>query len=136
MIVVDTSVWIDWLNDRDTAQTDRVASVLVEDGPIALTDVVLAEVLQGIRDRRQVRRVDEVLSAHEVLRLESLDDFRQAAELYRACRRRGATIRRTTDCLIAAVCVREALPLLHADADFDQLAAHTALQVVLSATDS
>jgi predicted nucleic acid-binding protein len=65
-----------------------------------------------------------------ILQLSGLDDFRRAAGLYRAARRRGLTIRRTLDCLIASVCIREGAALLHADGDFDRLASCTALTVV------
>jgi len=63
------------------------------------------------------------------LRLDDLDDFRRSASLYRAARRTGITIRRTLDCLIASVCIREAVPILHNDSDFDQLARCSELQV-------
>lgn len=131
MIVVDTSVWIDLFAGRtDLAHVELLLSLVDSDHPIGLTDVVLTEVLQGIRHRRDLQRVDDELSAHEILRLEGLDDFRRAADLYQRCRAEGVTIRRSSDCLIAAVCVREEVPLLHADADFDRLAAHTPLEVV------
>lgn len=93
-----------------------------EDAGIALTDVILTEVLQGLRTDAAARHVDERLSAFDVLRLNNLDDFRSAASLYRQARRRGKTIRRTLDCLIATVCIREGAALLHNDRDFDPLA--------------
>lgn len=133
MIAVDTSVWIDWLNDRSTAETLALRSFIAADEGVVLTDVVLAEVLQGARSEVLADRIDEILSPHDILRLEGLADFRFAAALYRTCRRAGVTIRRTTDCLIAAVCIRERVPLLHSDADFDRLAALTDLQVALPA---
>lgn len=131
MIVVDTSVWIDFFADAPTPQVTKLAEAIERDAGVALTDVVLTEILQGLRDERIVRRVERRLSAFDILRLEDLDDFRRAAALYRRCRRRGVTIRRTLDCLIASICIRERVPLLHADADFDQLARHTALRTVL-----
>lgn len=96
----------------------------------AVASVVIAELLQGLRSDRHVRRVDETLSAHEILRLEHLDDFRRAGDLHRRCRTAGVTIRRTANCLIASVCIRAGVPLLHADSDFDRLAEHTELQVL------
>ena len=129
MIVVDTSVWIDFFNGRDEPHVDQLATVIDADAGVALTDVILTEVLQGIRDETQVGLVDERLRAFDLLRLETLDDFRRAALLYRTARHRGVTIRRTIDCLIASVCVREQLPIMHNDADFDRLAEHTELTV-------
>lgn len=130
MIVVDTSVWIDFFAGRPTPQVAYLTTSL-EDGDqeLALTDIILTEILQGLGTDRDVRRVDDHMSTFEVLRLRDLADFRRAAALYRSARRRGVTIRRTSDCLIAAVCVRDQLPLLHADVDFDRLAATTDLMV-------
>lgn len=131
MIVVDTSVWIDFFADRHTPQVGYLLRCL--DGgeaDVALTDIILTEILQGLRTDREVQRVDERLSVFEVLRLQDLADFRRAAALYRSARRQGVTVRRTNDCLIAAVCVREQVPLLHTDSDFDHLARVTELSIV------
>jgi len=129
VIVVDTSVWIDVLNNVDTPRA-RTCVQLIEGGePVALTDVIFAEVLQGLSDDRQASVVEGHLRAFPVLRLASLDDFALAAKLYRKARREGITIRKTLDCLIAAPCVRTNAPLLHADRDFDRLASCTALRI-------
>jgi hypothetical protein len=131
VIVVDTSVWIDFFAGRDTRQVSYLWQRLDgDDEDVALTDIILTEILQGLRTDREVQRVDERLSVFEVLRLRDLSDFRRAAALYRSARRRGVTVRRTSDCLIAAVCVREQVPLLHADNDFDHLARVTELGIV------
>jgi predicted nucleic acid-binding protein len=132
VIVVDTSVWIDFFRDSGSWQVEHLAQLIADDDPIALTDIVLTEVLQGLPNDREARRVERRLLAFDVLRLEALDDFRRAASLYRQARSRGITIRRTLDCLIASVCVRDGAPLLHADADFDRLATCTRLRVVRS----
>jgi predicted nucleic acid-binding protein len=129
LIVVDTTVWIDFFNGRNERYVERLAMMIQADVGIALTDVTLTEVLQGIRDEAQVRLFDDRLTAFDVLRLESLDDFHRAAQLYRAARRHGVTIRRTIDCLIASVCIREQLPIMHNDAEFDRLAEHSELQI-------
>jgi predicted nucleic acid-binding protein len=130
VIVVDTSVWIDFFRDTGTWQVEHLARLIADDEPVALTDVVLTEILQGLPSDRDARRVERRLVAFDMLRLEGLDDFRRAASLYRQARTRGVTIRRTLDCLIASVCVRDEAPVLHADADFDHLAACTDLRVV------
>lgn len=131
MIVVDTSVWIDFFAGRDLPHVTHLLRELDRGhDEIALTDIILTEILQGLRSDREVRRVDERLSVFDVLRLRDLSDFRRAAELYRSARRRGVTVRRTSDCLIAAVCVREQVALLHTDSDFDHLATVTDLSVV------
>jgi predicted nucleic acid-binding protein len=133
VIVVDTSVWIDFFRDTGTWQIEHLAQLIADDEPVALTDIVLTEILQGLPTDREARRVERRLLAFDVLRLEGLDDFRRAASLYRQARATGITIRRTLDCLIASVCVRDDAPLLHADADFDHLATCTGLRVVAPA---
>lgn len=129
MIVVDTSVWIDVLNGVDSPAAQTCVELIEGGEPVALTDVIFAEILQGLSNDREAIDVDRHLRAFPVLRLESLDDFALAAELYRTARRSGITIRKTLDCLIAAPCVRVNAPLLHADKDFDRLAGCTALRI-------
>ena len=129
MIVVDTSVWIDVLNERGSPQAQRCVELIEEGEPVALTDIVFTEILQGFRSDREARLVERHLRAFPVLRLDGLDDFALAAELYRRARRAGVTIRKTLDCLIAAPCVRTGAPILHSDADFDRLAECTPLRL-------
>jgi len=129
MIVVDTSVWIDVLNHNQTPGAVRCIELIEGGEPVALTDIVFTEILQGLRSEREVSLVEGHLRAFPILRLDGLGDFALAAELYRSARRAGVTIRKTLDCLIAAPCVRTGAPLLHADADFTRLAECTALRV-------
>lgn len=129
MIVVDTSVWIDVLNDTASEGAEECARLIEAGEPVALTDVIFAEILQGLRSEREAALVERHLRAFPVLRLGGLDDFGLAAQLYRSARRAGVTIRKTLDCLIAAPCVRTGAPILHADADFERLAACTELRV-------
>lgn len=129
MIVVDTSVWIDVLNDVDSPKASRCTELLEDGAPLALTDVIFTEILQGFRHERDAQRVEKHLRAFPVLRLKDLDDFAFAAELYRKARRAGFTIRKTLDCLIASPCVRDGVPILHSDEDFDRLASCTDLEI-------
>lgn len=129
MIVVDTSVWIDVINEIESPGATRCVELLEDGAPVALTEVIFTEVLQGFRTEREASRVERHLRAFPLLRLETLDDFGLAARLYREARRAGVTIRKTLDCLIAAPCVREGVPILHSDSDFDRLASCTQLEV-------
>jgi predicted nucleic acid-binding protein len=129
VIVVDTSVWIDVLRGRRTRQAQRCVELIEGGDPVALTDVIFSEVLQGLRSDEEAQLVESHLRAFPILRLEGLDDFALAASLYRAARRERITIRKTLDCLIAAPCVRTGAPLLHADADFDRLASCSPLRI-------
>ena len=131
-LFVDSSVWIDYFADRPTWQVEDLSRRLLTDEQVGLTDVVLTELLQGARDDGELARLESYLAPFEVARLQSLDDFRLAAALHRAGRKAGTPIRATTDCLIAAVCIRDGLPLLHDDRDFDHLAEVSDLAVVRS----
>jgi predicted nucleic acid-binding protein len=129
VIVIDTTVWVDYFRGADEPHVAELIALIKQDAGVALTDVVMTEVLQGLRTDRQARRVEKRLKAFDVLRLQHLDDFTRAARLYRRARSKGYTVRKTIDCLIAAVCIRERVPLLHNDADFDRLAEVTPLLV-------
>ena len=131
MIVVDTSVWLDLLTEQVTPQSEFLKrSLHFEEEDFALTDIIFTEILQGLGSEREAAQLERYLLEFDVLRLQDLADFRAAAAMYRAVRQQGMTIRRTSDCLIAAVCVREGLPLLHSDNDFDRLASATSLSVM------
>jgi predicted nucleic acid-binding protein len=98
------------------------------DDHIATCDPVRMEVLAGARDERHLDDLRRLLARATLVRTGSAY-YEMAASLYRTCRRRGETVRRLIDCLIAAVAIREGIALLHADSDFDVLAHHTSLQV-------
>lgn len=131
-LFVDSSVWIDFFGDRATWQVEDLSRRLLAGEQIGLTDIVLTELLQGVRDDGELARLESYLAPFEVACLQSVDDFRLAAALHRAGRKAGTPMRATTDCLIAAVCIRDGLPLLHDDKDFDHLAEVSDLAVVRS----
>ncbi len=122
MIVVDTSIWIDFLEARGTAFDRHLTELLEDDSPIALIDIVYCEVLQGIRDEEAYQRTRGSLLAHPILRPRGLETFESAANLYRTARRRGLSVRRRIDCLIAATCLETGSEIYHNDRDFDALA--------------
>ena len=129
MIVVDTTVWIDFLAARGTAFDRHLVELLDADAPIALVDIVYCEILQGIRDEEAYRRIRLSLLAHPILRPRGLETFEAAANLYRTGRGRGLTIRRSVDCLIAATCLENEAEIYHNDRDFDALARVSALLI-------
>jgi predicted nucleic acid-binding protein len=122
VIVVDTTVWIDFLEGRGTAFERHLTELVENDAPIALVDIVYCEVLQGIRDEEAYHRTRVSLRAHPILRPRGIDTFETAANLYRTARRRGLTVRRSVDCLIAATCLETGAEFYHNDRDFDALA--------------
>jgi predicted nucleic acid-binding protein len=132
LLLVDTSVWIDWLNKKhvETWQTALLETQLQRRMPICITAVVLQEVLQGIREDRLYEDVKRILSSMIMLTLDPLEAAIGAAELYRSLRKKGVTIRKPNDCLIAYYALVHNLPLLHNDVDFNQIARHTSLRVV------
>ncbi len=127
MILVDTSAWIEFLRDTGSPVCARVDSLLA--GDLATCDPVRMEVLAAARDERHLSDLRRLLARAVVLPT-GPTDYEAGAALYRGCRRQGATVRRLMGFLIAAVAVRAEVPVLHADADFDALARHTALEVV------
>ena len=126
MILIDTSAWIEFLRDTGTPVCVAVDRLL--DSDIAICDAISMEVLAGARDERHLVRLRGLLARATVVPLTAAD-YDEAAALYRVCRRKGETVRRLIDCLIAAVAIRVDAALLHSDADFNALARHTELNV-------
>jgi predicted nucleic acid-binding protein len=126
VILIDTSAWIEFLRDTGSSVCKRVDDLLEAD--VACCDAVRMEVLAGARDENHLDQLRRLLARPTLLPTEPAR-YDEAAQMYRQCRRRGETPRKLIDCLIAAVAVHAEVPLLHADADFDALARHTALRV-------
>lgn len=126
MILVDTSAWIEFLRGTGSLTCDEVDRLLGTE--IAVCDPVRMEVLAGARDEEHLRRLRGLLARATTLPTGPVD-HESAASMFRACRRRGETVRKLVDCLIAAVAIRHDLALLHADADFGVLARHTELRI-------
>ena len=122
MIVVDTTVWIDFFMAAGSPEDFHLQKLIVAGQSVALTDLIFCEILQGIRDDAEMVRTRVLLLQYPVLRMNSLAIFEQAVTIYRTCRKRGVTIRKTIDCLIAAVCLNAEVELFHKDSDFDRIA--------------
>lgn len=128
MIIADTSVWVDFLRGTPAAHCDRMA-LLLDEQSIALCDRVLQEVLQGVSDESEFRKVSTRLLALPCFNLGGNLLAVAAASNYRRLRRFGVTPRSATDVLIATFCVEEGHELLHNDRDFDFMAKHLGLKV-------
>lgn len=126
MILIDTSAWVEFLRGTGSRPHLRVRALLA--GDFATCDTVRMEVLAGARDDAHLSNLRGLL-ARAVALPTTAQHHEHAAALYRTCRRNGETVRKLTDCLIAAVAIGEGVPVLHADQDFTVLARHTALQV-------
>ena len=129
MILVDSSVWIEFQRATGSRADRRLTSAIEAGEPLATMGLILLEILAGARDEQQARDLRRLLDRCHFLPLEDPFDFESAATLYRACRREGITIRRLPDCLIAAVAMRTGTALLHQDADFDAIARHAPLAI-------
>lgn len=129
MVIVDTTVWIDYLQGVTNRETDWVHAEL-DRQRLGLTDVILCEVLQGVRDERAAKDVERQLLKLQVFESGGIDLALEAARNYRMLRSRGHTVRKTIDCLIATFCIREDHSLLHRDRDFDAFENFLGLSVV------
>lgn len=129
MVIVDTTVWIDYLQGVRNPETDWLEGEL-DRQRLGLTDVILCEVLQGVRDDVVAKEVERKLLELDVFVTGGVDLAREAARNYRALRSRGRTVRKTIDCVIATFCLRERHALLHRDRDFDPFEEFLALSVI------
>lgn len=129
MIVVDTSVWIDYFNGRDTPETERLDGLLGHE-PLGIGDLILTEVLQGFRVDRDYRIARSLLTSLMLFDMAGVENALRSAEQYRLLRRRGITIRSTVDVIIATACIVEDYALLFSDRDFLPFVAHLNLRPV------
>lgn len=129
MILVDSSVWIDYFNGTMTPETDKLDRLLTSEVILA-GELMLAEVLQGFRTEDDFYEARKLLDAFEVRTLGGKAVALAAATHYRTLRSKGITVRKTVDMLIRAYCILHTIPLLQADRDFDAMEVHLGLQVV------
>jgi len=129
MVIVDSSVWVDFLNERHTPQTHWLgASRSV--GTVGLTTLILAEVLQGIRLDSRFRQAEQFFRTLQIVGSYDYSLAVQAASNFRTLRALGITIRSTVDCLIATFCIEAGHQLLHCDSDYDSFERHLNLTVL------
>ena len=131
MILVDSSVWIDYFRGTVTPQADRL-DVLLGSEPLAIGDLILTEVLQGFATEREFNDARKMLLALDVVVLGGLDVAVEAAKNYRKLRSLGLTMRKTIDTVIATRCIVSGHMLLHSDRDFDAFEQHLGLRCVTS----
>jgi predicted nucleic acid-binding protein len=132
MILVDSSVWIDYFNGALTGETDLLDGLLGRE-PVAVGDLVLAEVLQGFRNEADYRVARDLLCSLAVFDMLGAARAIKVAEHYRALRKHGITVRKTTDAVIATFCIEQRISLLYADRDFDPFVEYLGLRRVTMA---
>ena len=131
MILVDSSVWIDYFRGVATPQSDRLDGLLGREG-LATGDVVLTEVLQDFSSDRDFNQALRLLSSLTLVQIGGEDIAVQAARNFRTLRARGVTVRKTIDTLIATRCIQDGYALLYSDRDFDPFAEHLGLQSAMA----
>lgn len=127
MIVVDSSVWIDFFNWVSTPEVERLDGWLGVT-PLAIGDLILVEVMQGFRSERDVATARQLFRSLALLPMLGGSNAWKAAENYRTLRRQGITVRKTIDGIIATACIETNLPLLFSDRDFQPYVEHLGLE--------
>lgn len=131
MILVDSSVWIDYFKGTANEETDFLDSALGLE-PVGIGDLILTEVLQGIKSDSEYRKVKQLMMELSIFELLGQDRAIRAANNYRALRKKGVTIRKTNDLIIGTFCIDESLPLLFRDRDFEPMIQHLGLRSALA----
>ena len=129
MTIVDTTVWIDLFHGADSPEVRELQRMIDANEDVCVCGVILTEVLQGIREDKDYEEASAIFDSFLFLPM-TQRTFIRAADLYRALRRTGTTVRNAVDCMIASVAIEHGIPLLHNDRDFDAIAVVGDLKVV------
>jgi hypothetical protein len=130
VILVDTSVWIDFLKGVNSPERYILHRFIEEEEDISITEIIFTEILQGIKEDNDFKRMKDYLLEFPIYRPKGIETYLKAARIYRDCRKKGRTIRKTVDCIIAAICIENDLILFHKDSDFNLIKACTELKVL------
>jgi predicted nucleic acid-binding protein len=129
MVIVDTTVWVDYLNGQNNPETEWLEGEIGREG-IGLTDLILCEVLQGLRRDAEFTAIKNQMLHFSVFPTGDIESAIAAANNFRRLRKRGFTVRKTVDCLIATFCIRQGFGLLHRDRDYDAFEKELGLHVI------
>ena len=129
MLIVDSTVWVDYFNGVENLQTDYLDQI-ADKTPILIGDLILAEVLQGFREDADFEKARRALGKYMQVEMVTPELALQSARNYRLLRRKGITVRKTIDSLIATYCIENEHDLLHKDSDFDGYEKHLGLRVI------
>jgi predicted nucleic acid-binding protein len=129
-VIVDTSVWIDSLNPKiKTPEKQALIQLIQNDNPIYLCPVIYQEILQGIKEDKTFEQIRFILRQYRMINIDLLYVTNHAVDLYRHLRKKGITIRKSIDCLIASYAIITGMYLLHNDSDFTQIASESKLKI-------
>ena len=129
-LLVDTSIWIDFFNNRKTKKVELLEEYIFNDSVVLLTPTIIQEILQGIRIDADYKKIKEIILRFHTLELNALEVAIGAADLYRSIRKKGVTIRKSNDCVIAFYAIYFKVSLLENDTDFKQISKYSELQLV------
>ncbi len=129
MVLVDSSVWINYFNGYSTWQTEILDQMLSQT-PLFTGDLILTEVLQGFRKKNEYKKAKKILSMLDCQQLGGYEIAIQSAENYIHLRKKGITVRKTIDVIIGTFCISNGIPLLHNDKDFDPMVKYLGLQAI------
>jgi len=129
-VIVDTSVWIDSFNPKIKTPEKKVLVQLIQnDNPIFLCPVIYQEILQGIKENKAFERIKFILQQYRMINIDLMYVTNHAIDLYRHLRKKGITIRKSIDCLIASYAIITDMYILHNDSDFTQIASESNLKI-------
>ena len=129
MVLVDSSVWINYFNGQDTWQTKILDQMLLQI-PVLTGDLILTEVLQGFKNDRDYKKAKESLNILPCKQMGGYELAVKSADNYRKLRKKGITVRKTIDIIIGTYCINENIPLLHDDKDFEPMTEYLALKTI------
>ena len=129
MVMIDTSVWIDYFSGKDSSKTNQL-NYLLKNELICIGDIILLEVLQGIRFDKEFERVSKLFQNLITFNVLNTEIAYKAAQNYRFLRAKGITIRKSVDCIIATYCIENDIILLHNDKDFIPFSDNFNLKVI------
>ncbi|MHB8792790.1 MAG: type II toxin-antitoxin system VapC family toxin [Thermoleophilia bacterium] len=131
MILVDSSVWIDFFNGVKTSRTDWLDAALGSE-PLVMGDIILTEVLQGFQDDKDFKTAKKLLLSFPVMEMVGQELAIKSAMNYRFLRKKGVTVRKTIDVMIGTYCIQNHISLLHSDRDFEPMEKYLKLRTVSS----
>lgn len=129
MILIDTTIWIDFFLNNNNAKVSYLLNAINKRDDLCICGVILTEILQGIKNPKERHQVEDLLQMLIFLEMKK-ETFVLAADIFRDLRKKGITIRKSIDCMIAAVAIENNIPLLHNDRDFDPIQQYYHLQVI------
>lgn len=130
MLIVDTSVWIDFLRGEKTKTCETLRELISSEEEIHITEIILTEILQGIKDDRLYHITKEYLLYFPVLKPKGIETYIRASEIFRDCRKKGKTVRKTIDCIIASIAIENEATIIHKDHDFEIISECSELKTI------